>query len=125
MTVRVAVTGAGDSGTAEPLHTSETARRMVHCNMVTAHKLKLDLEDVLADLWRARRSGDLGRLVLITFCDLRRWARVARCEGLAQRSQEFVLACPHVSREEFLSQIDLLIAEAERAHALIDSSMAA
>lgn len=98
---------------------------MVHCNMNSAQKLKLDLEDVLADLWSARRAVDLGRLALLTYCDLRRWARVAREEGLAQRSRDFVLACPHISREDFLVQVDRLIAEAERAHALLETGQAA
>jgi hypothetical protein len=98
---------------------------MVHRNMNSGQKLKLDLEDVLADLWNARRANDLGRLAMLTYCDLRRWARVARQEGLAQRSRDFVLGCPHVSRADFLAEIDRLIAEAERAHALLDSSIAA
>src|SRR4051812_46662896 len=98
---------------------------MVHCNMNSVQKLKLDLEDVLADLWSARRADDLGRLALLTYCDLRRWARVARQEGLAQRSRDFVLGCPHVSRDDFLAQVDRLIAEAERAHALLESDLAA
>ena len=87
---------------------------MLHCNM-KSEELRLALEDVLADLWHARRNHDLGRLALLSYCDMRRWARVARREGLAQRSHDLVLSCPHASRERFLSEVDALIAEAEGA----------
>ena len=87
---------------------------MLHCNMKT-EDLRLSLEDVLADFWHARRNHDLGRLALLSYCDMRRWARVAQRESLAQRSQDLVLSCPHASREGFLSEVDALIAEAEGA----------
>ena len=87
---------------------------MLHRNMKT-EDLRLSLEDVLADLWHARRNHDLGRLALLSYCDMRRWARVARREGLAQRSHDLVLSCPYASRERFLSEVDALIAEAEGA----------
>ena len=84
---------------------------------MNSEKLKLALEDVLADLWHARRSGDIGRLALLAYCDVRRWARVAHHEGLAAHSQELVLSSPHSDREHFLSAVDRLIAEMEQAHA--------
>jgi len=87
---------------------------MLHRNMKT-EDLRLSLEDVLADFWHARRNLDLGRLALLSYCDMRRWARVAQREGLAQRSRDLVLSCPHASREGFLSEVDALIAEAEGA----------
>ena len=77
--------------------------------------LKISLQDVLADLWHARREGDLGRLALLSYCDVRRWARIAHREGLAQRSRDLVLSCPHATRAHFLAEVDALIAEAERA----------
>ena len=80
-------------------------------------RLKLSLEDVLADLWHARRAGDIGRLALLSYCDVRRWARTAQHHGLAARSHELVLNCPHSDREDFLFAIDQLIAEVEQAHA--------
>jgi hypothetical protein len=80
-------------------------------------RLRLALEDVLADLWHARRSEDVGRLALLSYCDVRRWARVANHELLARHSQDLVLGCPYGSREEFLSAVDRLIAETEQAHA--------
>ena len=87
---------------------------MLHCNMKT-EDLRLSLEDVLADFWHARRNHDLGRLALLSYCDMRRWARVAQRESLAQRSRDLVLSCPHASREGFLTEVDALIAEAEGA----------
>ncbi|MDQ2736873.1 MAG: hypothetical protein M3Y55_18210 [Pseudomonadota bacterium] len=85
--------------------------------MNTNQRLRLALEDVLADLWHARRSEDVGRLALLSYCDVRRWARVADRELLARHSQELVLGCPYASREDFLSAVDRLIAETEQAHA--------
>ena len=87
------------------------------CNMNTDERLKLSLEDVLGDLWHARRAGDIGRLALLSYCDVRRWARVAHHQRLAARSHELVLSCPHSDREDFLFAIDQLIAEMEQAHA--------
>lgn len=85
--------------------------------MNTDERLKLALEDVLADLWHARRAGDIGRLALLSYCEVRRWARIAHRPGLAAHSQELVLGSPHADREEFLAAVDRLIAEMEQAHA--------
>jgi len=85
--------------------------------MNTDERLKLSLEDVLADLWHARRAGDIGRLALISYFDVRRWARLAQRQVLAARSHELVVSCPHSDREDFLFAVDQLIAELERAHA--------
>jgi hypothetical protein len=98
---------------------------MLQCSMTNEERLKLALEDVLADLWHARRNDDLGRLVLVVHCDLRRWARVAGLELLAQRSQEFVLRCPHSSRQRLVSEVDRLIEQAEAAHARLCSGATA
>lgn len=46
--------------------------------MSNDQRLRLALEDVLADLRHARRSEDIGRLAFLSYCDVRRWARVAR-----------------------------------------------
>ncbi|HEX7440798.1 MAG TPA: hypothetical protein VF319_11965 [Caldimonas sp.] len=85
--------------------------------MNTDERLKLALEDVLADLWHARRAGDIGRLALLSYCDVRRWARIAHRQGLAAHSQELVLSAPHSDRQDFLAAVDRLIAEMEQAHA--------
>jgi hypothetical protein len=90
---------------------------MLHCNMNDAAHLRLGLEDVLGDLWDARRREDLGRLALVVHCDLRRWARAAKQELLAARCQDLVLSCPQSTREAFFERIDVLIREAEKSHA--------
>jgi hypothetical protein len=51
-------------------------------------QLQLGLEDLLGDLRYARRRGDLGRLALLLYCDVRRWARLAGEEELAEHSSE-------------------------------------
>lgn len=84
--------------------------------MMSPDRLKLCLEDVLADLWHARRIEDLGQLTLLMHFDLRRWALSAGQELLVQGTRDLMLGCPHSSRVEFLQKVDKLIAEAERAH---------
>ena len=75
---------------------------------------RLGLEDLLGDLWHARRSGDLGRLALLSYYEVRRWARMAGEVGLAEHSSELVTECPHPDRKSFLVQVDKLIAELEQ-----------
>jgi hypothetical protein len=89
---------------------------MLQCSMDANNRLRLALEDVLAELWYARRNDDLGRLTALVHLELRRWARVAGEELLGQRSQELVLGCPHSNRQELVSQIDRLIGQAEAVH---------
>lgn len=72
-----------------------------------------DLDDLLADLHHARRLGDLGRLAFVAYCDVRRWARGAGREGLAEQASRIVTESPHQSREDFLVQIDQLIRSLE------------
>jgi hypothetical protein len=79
----------------------------------SSQQLGLWLEDLLGDLRQARRSGDLGRLALLSYCEVRRWARMAGYEGLADHSSEMITHSPHASRAEFLAQVDELIAELE------------
>lgn len=89
---------------------------MLHCTMnpeLTA-SLRLDLEDVLGNLQHARRSGDLGRLALLTYWDVRKWARWAHRETLAKRASELVTMRPHPNRRAFLTIVDEVIDELER-----------
>ena len=78
-------------------------------------QLQLGLEDLLGDLRHARKRGDLGRLALLAYCEVRRWARMAGNQRLAAHSSELITHSPHASREEFLAQVDDLIGELERA----------
>lgn len=86
---------------------------MLHRNMTAALSLQLGLEDLLADLRHARRSGDLGRLALLAYCEVRRWAREAGNSLLAEHASELITGSPPVSREAFLEHIDDLIHELE------------
>jgi phosphatidylserine decarboxylase len=90
---------------------------MLHRNMNPSPSLQLSLEDLLADLGYARRRGDLGRLALIAYCEVRRWARQAGEAELAEHSAAMITESPHVSRQAFLQQVDGLIVELEEARA--------
>ena len=89
---------------------------MLRCNM-NAHSPSEQhaLEDLLGDLQYARRQGDLGRLALLAYCEVRRWARYAGDAELAEHSSEMINSCPHASRDEFQRQVDVIIEELERA----------
>ena len=88
---------------------------MLHCNMnAFSLSLQIGLEDILGDLWFARKSEDLGRLALLAYCEVRRWAREAGEQDLARRSSELISSCPHASRDEFLTVVDGLITDLEQ-----------
>jgi len=90
---------------------------MLHCNMNTsAVSLQNGLEDILGDLQFARRRGDLGRLALLAYCEVRRWAREAHAEELAMRSGALMKNFPYSSRDEFLDAVDDLIVQVEHTH---------
>jgi hypothetical protein len=89
---------------------------MLHCNMTSRSlPLQLSLEDLLGDMHHARRSQDLGRLAWLSYCEVRRWARMAGEEALAEHSSGLITHTPHASREAFLAEIDGLIFELEQA----------
>jgi hypothetical protein len=79
--------------------------------------LQLGLDDLLGDLRHARRTGDLGRLALLGYCEVRRWARLAGEQRLAELSSALMTHTPHLDRDQFLAQVDSLIAELEQARA--------
>ena len=87
---------------------------MLHCNMSAPTTLQLTLDDLLADLRHARRQDDLGRLALIAYCEVRRWARQAKESSIAAHSASMITEGPHASRDAFLAQIDDLIVELEQ-----------
>ncbi len=72
-----------------------------------------EIDDLLAGLYDARKRGDLGRLAFLAYCDVRRWAREAGRHGLAELAASLVTQSPHLSRQAFLDQIDLLVGELE------------
>ena len=88
---------------------------MLHRNMkpLPPH-LRLGLEDLLGDLWHARRRSDLGRLALLSYYEVRRWARMSGKPGLVEHSSELISGRPLADRNAFLSRVDILIAELEK-----------
>jgi hypothetical protein len=91
---------------------------MLHCNMNTSTApIQHSLEDLLGDLQHARRSGDMGRLALLAYCEVRRWARQAGEQALAEHATELITQSPLASRAAFMAQVDELITELEQAHA--------
>jgi hypothetical protein len=71
------------------------------------------LDDLLADLYHARKHGDLGRMAFVAYCDVRRWAREAGRNVLADQAAGLITQSPHQSRDAFLNQIDTLIVQLE------------
>ncbi len=97
---------------------------MVHCSIKTMlHRimkisaaLHLALDDLIADLQHARRNGDLGRLALVAYCDVRPWARKAGQPELAELLSDMMTGSPHTTRSAFLDHIDQLIFELLRIY---------
>jgi len=87
---------------------------MLHRNMTTSDTNQLALEDLLADLHHARRNQDLGRLALLAYCEVRRWARHAGKGDIADWATRMFTEKPCASRDEFLAKIDTLIAALQR-----------
>jgi hypothetical protein len=92
---------------------------MLHCNMGSQvpPSLGLEFDDVLGSLQYARRTGDLGRLAHVTYWDVRKWARWAHRDALAERAADLIRAQPQPNREAFLAIVDEVIAEMERIRA--------
>lgn len=86
--------------------------------------LQLGLEDLLGDLRHARKRGDLGRLALLAYCEVRRWARLAGEQALAEHSAGLIMQAPLTSRDEFLTHVDRLIVELEQARARLAPELA-
>lgn len=91
---------------------------MLHCNMDMPLNLQLGLDDLLAELRHARRQDDLGRLALIAYCDVRRWARQAGESEIARQSLAMFTDEPHASREAFLDKVDVLLHKLEQVQQL-------
>ena len=88
-------------------------RLMLHCNMNASTSRQLGLEELVADMRHARRQNDLGRLALLAYCEVRRWAREASEPDIAERSSLMMTGRPHASRAAFLEDVDALIAQLE------------
>jgi len=98
---------------------------MLRCNMNIPLSLQLGLDDLLAEMHHARRRGDLGRLALIAYCDVRRWARQAGEYDIARQSMAMFTDEPHASREAFLDKVDALLHELEQLQSRWQSELPA
>ena len=88
---------------------------MLRRNMTASLSLQLGLDDLLADLQHARRCGELGRLALLAYCEVRCWARQAGELDVAEHSTAIFTKHPHASKADFLEQVDHLISELQQA----------
>jgi hypothetical protein len=87
---------------------------MLQRNMDHSLGIQLGLDDLLADLHYARRAQELGRLALLAYCEVKGWARQAGKPDIADDAMKMFTENPCVSRDEFLTRIDTLIATLER-----------
>ena len=88
---------------------------MLHRNITAVTTLRGGLDDLVADLRHARKQGDLSRLALVAYCEVRRWARLAGETELAEQASAMITEAPHANRQEFLARIDALIDGLEAA----------
>jgi hypothetical protein len=82
---------------------------MLQCSMTNSIDIQLRLEDLLADLHFARKHDELGRLAVLTYCEVKGWARRAGKSDLADSALRMFSENPCVSKDEFLLGIDKLI----------------
>ena len=72
------------------------------------------LEDLLADLHLARQHEQIGRLALLIYCDVKRWARLAGKSDVADMALRMFAMKPSPSREDFLRDIDQILESLHR-----------
>lgn len=96
---------------------------MLQRNMRDLLSLQTGFHDLLADLRHARRSEDMGRLALVAYCEVRRWARMAGETEVAECSAAMITVSPHASRSDFLEAIDGLILQLERLQPKVDAAL--
>lgn len=96
---------------------------MLRCTMKSSISLQRGLDDLLADLVRARKRDELGRLALLAYCEVRCWARQAGEQSIAECATAMFIEQPRTSKEAFLAQVDGLIADLQRLHGHYPSRM--
>jgi len=77
--------------------------------MTSPLNIQLALEDLLADLRFARKNEQLGRLALLAYCDVKRWARQAGKSDVADIVLRMFADKPCPTKEDFLRGIDQLL----------------
>jgi hypothetical protein len=74
---------------------------------------QLALEDLLADLNFARKYDQIGRLALLAYCEAKGWARWSGKRDVADKALEMFSQSPYNTKQEFLEDINNLIATLE------------
>lgn len=77
--------------------------------MTSPSNIQRGLEDLLSDLHLARKNEQIGRLALLTYCDVKRWARLAGKSEVAEMALQMFAKKPSPSRDDFLRDIDQIL----------------
>lgn len=77
--------------------------------MSDAPHLERALEGLLADLQFARQHEQLGRLALLAYCDVKRWARQAGKSDVADLALRMFAERPSLNKGDFLRGVDQLL----------------
>jgi len=78
--------------------------------MTHSNDIQLELEDLLANMRFARKHNELGRLALLAYCEVKGWARRAGKPDVADKALQMFSQCPHLTKQEFIEDINSLIA---------------
>lgn len=81
--------------------------------MGTPLTIKQALEPVLADLRYARKHEQVGKLALLVYCDVKRWARHAGKGDVADLVMRMFSESSCKSKGDFLQDIDELLGSLE------------
>jgi hypothetical protein len=81
--------------------------------MTNSIESQLALEDLLADLNFALEHDQIGRLALLAYCEAKGWGRWSGKHDVADRALEMFSHCPYNTKQEFLEDINNLIATLE------------
>lgn len=64
-------------------------------------------------------------MALLAYCEVRRWARLAGEQDLAEQSSRLINNSPHPNREAFVADVDQLILGLEQARSrVVDAAQA-
>jgi hypothetical protein len=82
----------------------------------------LSLHDLVSDIELARRTGDLPRLILLCYCELRPWGHRAHERRLPAHAPALFSECPYTDRESFLAGFDTVILEARQVRSRLQQT---
>ena len=67
------------------------------------------LQNLLEDLQIARENQQLGKLALLAYCDVKRWARQAGRTDVAEQAFRMFSERASISKDDFLREIDAMV----------------